>query len=370
MKTSDFDYALPPELIAQTPLKDRDHSRMLYLHKESGEVEDKHFYDIVDILGPNDVLVLNKTRVIKARLKGYISVKSHHLKIQWQHHGFSPFSKGSTWGNEGEGLWKMEVEIFLHKQLSEDTWDCLVYPGRKLKPGTSVTFEWQLKANIQSISEAWRVVQFNLSWSKFLDIIDSIWHTPLPPYIQEQLDDTERYQTVFNEVSGSVAAPTAGLHFTPEILSKLQRKWVQIETVLLHVGLGTFKGVEVEDIKDHLMHKEYIEIEPDTAMRLNTAKSLGKRIIAVGTTSVRTLESMSSNSSEIQAGSMETDIFIYPGYTWKCVDAIITNFHLPKSTLLMLVSSFATTEHIKKAYQHAVDQKYRFFSFWDAMLIE
>lgn len=360
MKTSDFDYTLPPELIAQTPLKDRDHSRLLHLHKESGEIEDKHFYDIVDILGPNDVLVLNKTRVIKARLKGYISPPvASDIPLKW----------GRVKGGA-------ECEIFLHKQLSEDIWDCLVYPGKKLKPGTIVHFKPGLesspglKCTIQSISEAGRVIQFNLSWTKFLDIIDSIWHTPLPPYIRAQLDDAERYQTVFNEVSGSVAAPTAGLHFTPEILSKLQDKGVQIETVLLHVGLGTFKWVEVEDIKDHLMHKEYIEIEPDTAMRLNTAKSLGKRIVAVGTTSVRTLESMSSNSSEIQTGSMETDIFIYPGSTWKFVDAIITNFHLPKSTLLMLVSSFAGTEPIKKAYQHAVDQRYRFFSFWDAMLIE
>ncbi len=341
MKLSDFDYILPKELIAQTPTTPRDHSRLLLLNKKTWDIEEKKFFEIADVLWENDVLVLNKTEVINARLKGK--------------------------REDGE-----DAEVFLHKQINENTWDCLVYPGKKLKRGAKVFFEKDsilLTAEIKELSKNGRIVEFSLSGEDFMEAIKILWETPLPPYIKEKLEDSSRYQTVYREDSGSVAAPTAGLHFTEELLEKLEKKWVKIEKVLLHVGLGTFKWVEKENIIEHTMHSEFCEIQPDVAKRLNEYKKQGKRIIAVGTTSVRTLESFAQENGELGTGNKETNIFIYPWYKWKFVSSIITNFHLPKSTLLMLVSSFAGQKLIKKAYQQAIDQQFRFFSFWDAMWI-
>lgn len=341
MKLSDFDYILPKELIAQTPTNPRDHSRLLLLNKKTWNIEEKKFFEIADILGENDVLVLNKTEVINARLKGK--------------------------REDGE-----EAEIFLHKQINENMWDCLVYPWKKLKIGAKVYFEnWEvsLKAEIKEISENGRIVEFSKNGDDFMETIKILWETPLPPYIKEKLEDASRYQTVYGEDSGSVAAPTAGLHFTEELLEKLEKKWVKIEKVLLHVGLGTFKWVETENIEEHTMHSEFCEIQEAVAKRLNEYKKQGKRIIAVGTTSVRTLESFAQKNGELSSGNKETNIFIYPWYEWKFVNSIITNFHLPKSTLLMLVSSFAQEKNIKKAYDYATDHNFHFFSFWDAMWI-
>ncbi len=371
MKLSDFDYHLPDELIAQTPIEPRDHSRLLQLSKNDWNIEESKFYNILDELWENDVLVLNKTKVINARLHGYIK---------------------NIEGNE------KEVEIFLHKQINNNTWDCLVYPGKKLKPGKKIDFylpttssfdvkgsTWNevegdgfrknlgpviMTAEIKDISDSWRIVEFSKGGMDFMEIIEKLWEIPLPPYIKEKLENSARYQTVFNEISGSVAAPTAGLHFTPELIKKLENQWVTFEKVLLHVGLWTFKNVEVDDVTNHNMHKEYIELESDVAERLNKYKAQWKRVIAVWTTSIRVLESFSDRTGLITAGSMDTDIFIYPWYEWKFVDGIITNFHLPKSTLVMLVSSFAWKENIENAYKYAVDNKFRFFSFWDAMFIK
>ena len=368
MKLTDFDYHLPTELIAQTPVEPRDSSRLLMLYKTSGKIEDSVFRSIVEELWENDVLVVNKTRVINARLIGFIISKS------------VPFVEGESetkWskGELGKKTTK-QVEIFLHKQISENTWDCLVYPGKKLKVGTKVYFDkeewgkWELFAIIKSNSEKWRIVEFSFWGLDFLKIVEKIGHTPLPPYIKEKLDDSERYQTVYNEIEWSAAAPTAGLHFTDSLLEKLEASGVKIEKVLLHVWLGTFMWVETENIEDHHMHSEYIELEETTAQRLNDYKKAGKRIIAVGTTSIRVLESFSDENWEITWWNSQTEIFIYPGYAWKFVDSLITNFHLPKSTLLMLVSSLAWKENIKRAYSHAVENEYRFFSFWDAMWIK
>lgn len=340
MKLTDFDYNLPQELIAQTPIEPRSDSRLLILDKEDGKIEEKKFFNTLDYLWENDVLVLNKTRVINARLNWNIREKD------------------------------IICEIFLHKQLWADTWDCLVYPGKKLKIWAKIDFLLWLEAEIIDISDSWRIVKFNKSWIEFLDIVDKVGQIPLPPYIKEKLENSSRYQTVFSEINWSVAAPTAGLHFTPELLENLEKKGVKIEKVLLHVWLGTFKWVETENILDHKMHSEYAEIEEDTAKRLNEYKKQGKRIIAVGTTSVRTLESFGNSDNTLSFGSKDTEIFIYPWYTWKFVDSIITNFHLPKSTLLMLVSSKAGKENIDAAYKYAVDNKFRFFSFWDAMWIK
>jgi S-adenosylmethionine:tRNA ribosyltransferase-isomerase len=359
MKLTDFDYHLPKELIAQIPVEPRDSSRLLMLEKKSWNMRDAIFRDISEKLTESDVLVVNKTRVINARLKGYIT---------------SPSIEGD-WG----GAAFKQVEIFLHKQISDTSWDCLVYPWKKLKPWTQVYFthpsnlknkEDNLKAKIIEISEKWRIVEFNIWGIEFLKIVEKIGNTPLPPYIKERLDDTERYQTVYNEIEWSAAAPTAGLHFTDKLITKLENKWVIIEKVLLHVWLGTFANVETEDIQDHHMHKEYIELEQKTADRLNAYKAEWKRIIAVGTTSIRVLESFSNTDWILTSGNSETDIFIYPGYQWKFVDSLITNFHLPKSTLMMLVSSLAWEENIKKAYSHAIEKQYRFFSFGDAMWIQ
>ncbi len=352
MHISNFDYNLPEELIAQTPIEPRDHSRLLKLDSKTWNINDDKFYSIVDDLWKNDVLVVNKTRVINARLHG----KNESGRV---------------------------VEIFLHKQISDNSWDCLIFPGKKLKVWRKVTFsslstpkerglggevilEWTIKEN----TETWRIIEFNFWWIEFLKIIDKLWSIPLPPYIKEKLENTERYQTVYNEVEWSAAAPTAWLHFTPELIKKLEGKWVIFEKVLLHVGLGTFHPLYTDNVLEHKMHSEYIELKYDVAERLNKYKKEWKKITAVWTTSVRVLESFSNDKWVLESWNMDTDIFIYPGYKWKFVDNIITNFHLPKSTLLMLVSSFAWSENIKKAYKYAVEKKFRFFSFGDAMFIK
>lgn len=343
LKLSDFHYILPDERIAQAPAEPRDSSRLLIVDKNNGQFEDKIFRDIGDILTENDVLVVNQTHVLKARLKGFI-------------------------------IWSEKTcEIFLHKQISENTWECLVYPGKKLKIGVQVRFNDSiLVATIISQTDHGRIVEFSLSGKDFFEVLEAVGETPLPPYIKDRSSPDERYQTVYHDKmqSGSVAAPTAGLHFTPELLEKLDKKWVKIEKVTLHVWLWTFKNVEVEYIKNHTMHSEQIYIDEHVAHRLNDYKAQGKRIIAVGTTSVRTLESLSNEMGFLEFWKKDTSIFIYPGYKWKFVDSIITNFHLPESTLLMLVSSFAGYETIQKAYRHAIDSEYRFFSFWDAMWIK
>ncbi len=339
MKLSDFDYFLPKELIAQSWVEPRDHSRLLVVDRKVWNFQEKKFYNIIDELNPWDVLVLNKTKVINARL---------HWKLD----------SGKI------------VEIFLHKQLWNSLWDCLVYPGKKLKPWKIVEFDFGLKAEIKEISDSGRIVEFNKSWVEFLNLLEKLWEIPLPPYIKEKLEDSSRYQTVFAEVNGSVAAPTASLHFTEELLQKIEEKWVKIEKVLLHVSLWTFMPVETENILEHKMHSEYIELDEDTAQRLNNYKKNGQRIIAVWTTAIRVLESFAWENWILSFGKKETDIFIYPWYKWKIVDAMITNFHLPKSTLLMLVASFAWKDLIDRAYNYAVENKFRFFSFGDAMFIK
>lgn len=345
MRLSDFDYNLPQELIAQIPLENREDSKLLVIDKNNGQLSDNKFSNILDDLWKNDVLVLNKTRVINARLKGYV-----------------------TWVKNN----KKEVEIFLHKQISDNSWDCLVYPWKRLRAWAKVVFdeEKSIVATIKSFSESWRIVEFSKWWIEFLNIIEKLWEIPLPPYIKEKLKDNERYQTVYNEKLWSVAAPTAWLHFTPTLIESLEKKWVKIEKVLLHVWLWTFIAPYTDDVKEHKMHSEYIELEKDTANNLNTYKKEWKRIIAVWTTSIRVLESFTDDTWVLIAWKKDTDIFIYPWYKWKFVDNLITNFHLPKSTLLMLVSSIAWSENIKKAYTHAIKHKYRFFSFWDAMWIK
>lgn len=345
MKLQDFDYFLPEDRIAQFAIEPRDHSKLLKINPNTEKIEEKKFFEILEDLWENDVLVLNKTRVINARLNGFIE-------------------------NDSEKI----CEIFLHKQISENTWDCLVYPWRKLKIWKKIFFyiekENILQAEIKEISESGRIVEFNKKWVEFLEIIEKLGKIPLPPYIKDNSQEASRYQTVFNEISGSVAAPTAGLHFTEELLENLQKKWVKIEKVLLHVWLGTFKNVETENILEHKMHSEYIELDEKTAKNLNKYKSEWKRIISVGTTSIRVLESFSDENWILIPWKKDTNIFIYPWYKWKFVDALITNFHLPKSTLLMLVSSFAGKNFIEKCYNFAIENNFRFFSFWDAMFIE
>jgi len=364
MKLSDFNYNLPEELIAQNWIEPRDHSRLLCVDKNSWFLENKHFYDILDELWENDVLVINKTKVINARL---------HWKIK-------KWKKTNNSEEKEEDLYKT-VEIFLHKQISEDTWDCRVYPWKNLKVWKKIKFyyldnKWKtektaiLEATVEETNLEWRVIKFNKKWTDFLKIIEKLWEIPLPPYIKEKLKNNERYQTVWAESEWSVAAPTASLHFTPELLEKLKKSGVKIEKVLLHIGLWTFMPILTDNILDHKMHSEYIELENDVAKRLNKYKSEWKRIIAVWTTAIRVLETMSNEKWKLKEWKTNTDIFIYPWYNWKFVDSIITNFHLPESTLLMLVSSFAWKQNIEKAYKHAVDSKYRFFSFWDAMFIK
>lgn len=341
MKVEDFDYYLPEELIAQTPLAKRDSSRLLVLDKKTGEYEDKHFYDIVDYLEEGDTLVLNDTKVLPARLIGE-KEETHAV-----------------------------IEVLLLKNIAGDDWECLVKPARRIKVGTTVTFgNGKLKARcIKEMDEGIRHFTFEYS-GIFLEVLEELGTMPLPPYIHEKLADQSRYQTVYAKEVGSAAAPTAGLHFTKELLAKIENKGVHIAYVTLHVGLGTFRPVSVDKIEEHKMHSEYYHMTGEVADLLNKTKKAGHRIIAVGTTSTRTLETIMTKYGKFQECSGWTDIFIYPGYTFKGISALITNFHLPKSTLVMLVSALATRKNILNAYKHAVDEKYRFFSFGDAMFIK
>lgn len=339
MKKSDFYFDLPEELIAQTPLEQRDASRLLLLDKNTGATEHKHFYDLPDYLEPGDCLVLNDSRVLPARLMG------------------NRMTGGA-------------VEVLLLRDLGEGKWECLTRPGRKTQPGVDLTFgEGKLTATVtDALPDGNKVVQFHYD-GIFLEILEELGRMPLPPYIKAELQDQERYQTVYSRAIGSAAAPTAGLHFTPELLQKIADKGVRICYVTLHVGLGTFRPVKEDEITDHIMHSEYCEIPAETAAIINETKAAGKRVIAVGTTSCRTLESFTNEEGVTEAKGGWTNIFIYPGYTFKCIDALVTNFHLPESTLIMLVSALAGREHILCAYQEAVNEKYRFFSFGDAMFI-
>ena len=335
-----FDYDLPEELIAQTPLKKRDTSRLMVLDKETGDVEHKHFYDILDYLKPGDVLVRNNTKVIPARLYGL---------------------KEETGGH---------VEVLLLKDLHDDLWECLVGNAKIVKLGTVITFgDGRLKAQCTEIREEGIRIFKMIYDGIFYEILDQLGIMPLPPYIKEKLNDPDRYQTVYAKVEGSAAAPTAGLHFTEELLQQIKDKGVEIAFVTLHVGLGTFRPVKVENILEHHMHSEFYMVEEDQAKLINDTKKNGGRVISVGTTSCRTLESAAGEDGIVKAGSGWTEIFIYPGYRFKMIDGLITNFHLPESTLMMLVSALAGKEHIMAAYEEAVRQKYRFFSFGDAMLI-
>ncbi|MDK7721418.1 tRNA preQ1(34) S-adenosylmethionine ribosyltransferase-isomerase QueA [Peptoniphilus lacrimalis] len=338
MKTSDFSYDLPSELIAQHPAQKRDQSRLMLLNKKTGEINHKKFYNIIDYLNNGDVLVLNDTRVMPARIFGHRPEKNESIEILLLNH------KG-------------------------DTWETLAKPGKKLKIGTEIIFSDELKAEVVDISEdGSRFLKFIYS-GIFEEILDRLGEMPLPPYIQEKLEDKERYQTVYSKEIGSAAAPTAGLHFTKELLKKIEEKGIKICFITLHVGLGTFRPVKVEDVTKHKMHSEFYIIRDDVAQKINKAKDEGRRIVAVGTTSIRTLESAADDKGYVKAKSGWTDIFIYPPYKFKCVDALITNFHLPESTLIMLVSSLSTREIILNAYNVAVKEKYRFFSFGDAMFI-
>ncbi len=341
MKVEDFDYDLPEELIAQTPLEKRDASRLLVLDKKSGELEHRHFYDIIDYLEEGDTLVLNNTKVLPARLIG---------------------EKEET---------KAVIEILLLKNIADDTWECLAKPARRIKVGTIVTFgNGKLKAKCVK-EENDGIRHFTLIYDGILlEILEELGTMPLPPYIHEKLSDQTRYQTVYAKEVGSAAAPTAGLHFTKELLAKIKEKKVNIAYITLHVGLGTFRPVSVEKVEDHEMHSEYYQMSKAVAELLTKTKKENHRIIAVGTTSTRTLETIMTKYHEFKECSGWTNIFIYPGYEFKAIDCLITNFHLPKSTLVMLVSALAGREHILNAYKEAVEKKYRFFSFGDAMLIK
>jgi len=339
MLLSDFDYNLPEELIAQTPCEPRNHSRLMVLDKTAKTIEHHHFYDLKDQLVPGDTLIFNDTRVMPARLIGH---------------------RESTGG---------KVEVFLLRRINGDEWETLVKPGKKALAGNIISFGTELSCEIMSHTDfGGRIVKFHYT-GIFEEILDRLGETPLPPYIHEELADKERYQTVYSKEKGSAAAPTAGLHFTTEMLDELKAMGVNLGFVTLHVGLGTFRPVNVEKIEDHVMHKEYYCVPEETAKLICDTKARGDRIIAVGTTSIRTLESASESKGFIEAKSGWTEIFIYPGYEFKIVDAIITNFHLPKSTLLMLISAFSDKEFILKAYEEAIKEKYRFFSFGDAMII-
>lgn len=340
MKVSDFDFYLPEELIAQTPLEQRDTSRFLVLNRETQTMEDKHFYDILDYLRPGDVLVRNNTKVIPARLFGIKEETNGH------------------------------VEVLLLKDRGNDVWECLVGNAKIVKLGTVITFgDGSLKAKCVEIRDE-GIRLFEMIYEGiFFEVLDQLGIMPLPPYIKEKLDDRNRYQTVYAKVEGSAAAPTAGLHFTDDIIAKIKDKGIDILDVTLHVGLGTFRPVKVDDINDHHMHSEFYMIDEDVADKLNKAKSEGRRIISVGTTSTRTLEANFKKYGQFKATAENTEIFIYPGYEFGAIDALITNFHLPKSTLLMLISAFATKDFIFEAYRHAVEERYRFFSFGDSMMI-
>ncbi len=342
MKVSDFNYDLPKELIAQHPMEKRDESRLMVLHRDTKEIEDKTFKDIIDYLEPGDCLVRNNTKVIPARLYGKIIGKKS----------------------------QKDVEFLLLKQLENDNWEVMVRPGKKLRQGAKVEFgDGLLKAKILEVLENGdRKVHFEYN-GIFNEILDKIGLMPLPPYITEKLEEKDRYQTVYAKYEGSAAAPTAGLHFTQELLEKIKEKGVEIANVTLHVGIGTFRPVKVENIEEHKMHTEHYYIKQEDADKINKAKREGKKIIAVGTTSCRVLESIADENGFVKETEGDTSIFIYPGYKFKCIDRLITNFHLPESTLIMLVSSLATKEFIMEAYNKAVQEKYRFFSFGDAMII-
>ena len=340
MQVSDFYYDLPEELIAQEPILKRDESRLLVLSKKNGQTEDKTFKDIIDFFEPGDCLVLNDTKVIPARLIG---------------------EKENTGG---------KIEFVLLKDLGEDKWETLVKPGRRAIPGVRFSFgDGKLKAEVLEVVEGGnRIVKFEYE-GIFNEILDSVGAMPLPPYIHKQLEDRDRYQTVYSNERGSAAAPTAGLHFTMELLAELEKKGVDIAYVTLHVGLGTFRPVKVDKIENHTMHTEHYKINQETCDKINKAKQNGKRVISVGTTSTRVLESVTDEDGIIRPKEGDTGIFIYPGYKFKMIDGLITNFHLPESTLIMLVSAFAGYDNVMAAYKHAVEDKYRFFSFGDAMLI-
>ena len=341
MKTDDFDFELPENLIAQTPIKNRDESRMLVLDKESGNIEHKHFNEIINYLNEGDTLVLNDTKVIPARLYG---VKEDTNAV---------------------------IEILMLKELGENSWECLTKPAKRIKLGTVVSFgDGRLKAICTEIKEE-GIRVFELKYEGILyEILDSLGEMPLPPYIHEKLEDKDRYQTVYAKNIGSAAAPTAGLHFTKELISKIEEKGINVAYVTLHVGLGTFRPVNVEDVTKHKMHSEFYVMSKETADILNKAKQENRRIISVGTTSTRTLETIMNLYGEFRECSGWTEIFIYPGYEFKAVNSLITNFHLPKSTLVMLVSALAGKENIMNAYNEAIKEEYRFFSFGDSMFIK
>ena len=341
MKTSDFNFHLPEELIAQHPLEKRDNSRLMVLDKATGEIEHKHFYDVLNYLNPGDTLVLNNTRVLPAWLIG---------------------EKENTGG---------KIEFLLLKRIEGDKWECLAKPGKRAKIGTIFTFgEGKLKCKVVDIvEEGNRVIEFIYD-GIFEQVLDELGEMPLPPYITERLEDRERYQTVYSKEKGSAAAPTAGLQFTEELLQKVIEKGVNIAYVTLHVGLGTFRPVKVDDVNEHVMHSEFYHLEDDDAKIINDTKKNGGKIISVGTTSTRTLETIGDENGMVRAQSGWTNIFIYPGYEFKVVDKLITNFHLPESTLIMLVSALAGKEKVMNAYNEAVKVKYRFFSFGDSMIIK
>ncbi len=340
LKTHDFFYELPEELIAQTPLARRDTSRLMTLDKNTGRVEHKHFFDIVDMLHPGDCLVLNNSRVLPARLLGH---------------------RVPTMG---------AVEVLLLKDQGDGVWECLTKPGRKTQPGTELSFgDGSLTATVVgALDTGNKLVKFHYE-GIFLEVLERLGKMPLPPYIKEELEDGERYQTVYSKVNGSAAAPTAGLHFTKELLERIEAKGVKLAYVTLHVGLGTFRPVKADEITEHHMHSEFCMMSQETADILNETKRSGGRVVCVGTTSCRTLESLAGDDGTFEERSAWTEIFIYPGYRFKAMDALITNFHLPESTLVMLVSAFAGREAVLAAYDEAVRERYRFFSFGDAMFI-
>ena len=339
MKTHDFYYELPEELIAQTPLQQRDASRLMVLNRVTGEIQHKHFYDIIDYLRPGDCLVLNDSRVLPARLLGH----------------------RPTGG---------AVEVLLLRDLGDKKWECLCKPGKKMREGDTVSFgDGELTATVCQVQEDGnRIVEFHYE-GIFLEVLERLGKMPLPPYIKAELKDQERYQTVYSREVGSAAAPTAGLHFTQELLDKIRAKGIKTAFVTLHVGLGTFRPVKAEEVTEHHMHSELCMMNEETAAILNETKAAGGRVICVGTTSCRTLESLVNEDGSFSAKSKWTDIFIYPGYEFKAMDGLVTNFHLPESTLVMLVSAFAGREHVLNAYKIAVENRYRFFSFGDAMLL-
>jgi len=343
LSVHDFSYELPEELIAQEPVEPRDSSRLMVLDRDEKTVTDKTFSDIIDYLSAGDVLVINDSKVIPARIFGE---------------------------KEGSGA---PIEIVLLRRRGTDLWEALTRPGKKAKPGTDIIFSSELRAHVEEVVEGGnRILRFEYDKTKedFFSLIDKLGSMPLPPYIKKPLEDKDRYQTVYASERGSAAAPTAGLHFTPELLEKIREKGVKIAPVMLHVGRGTCRPVKVEKIADHTMHSEFISVSPESAKIINEAKKNGGRVVAVGTTSCRTLESVSDDDGTVRALSDDTGIFIYPGYKFKVVDALITNFHLPESTLIMLVSALAGREFVMDAYKQAVERKYRFFSFGDAMFIK